>query len=589
MEKKKRKRQYVLSSKIIILLAITIFAILGIYSMIFSGYYSEYENRVIGEENVRTLHSVENSLSTIIKNADDYSKMVLADNTIQQQMRKGDLFWSPTKQAEVTNKIYTIFQFADYIEAIWIIDQKGQKLTVGKSASISVEDESSRYTQLRKPYGEYAVIVREGEEERRQLSLVRSYNDLECFSSIGIVGVDISYNAFDQLVSNIIDEEDEQLVILNEENETVYSRGNLVEEDGLRKAAEEIEQAGGDVSSTASLQKKQYLMGGIKNSETGWKMIRYMPIKRGINKDETTYFVIVSLVSVGIAILICAALISRMLTGPIQQLLHCMKGSEDNSPDMIYSKPLLSEFRVLFYEYNQMVEQIRLLIQSTIDKQRRIRQVELNEIQEQMKPHFLYNTLDSIQALAMMGDSQSVCVLVERLGDFYRKSVSGGKELLTVAEEFKIAQDYADIMEVRFENAFRYISDIDESCGGFMLPKLTLQPLVENAFLHGVRKNDRFGEIIARAELSDGRLHILVADNGRGIPEDVLDELASEKEPERGKSLGLRGTIERLRLLYGDQFSYQIRKKEMSEIHLFIGIEGLREKENEQVKGNNRR
>lgn len=152
-------------------------------------------------------------------------------------------------------------------------------------------------------------------------------------------------------------------------------------------------------------------------------------------------------------------------------------------------------------------------------------------------------------------------MLVERLGDFYRKSVSGGKELLTVAEEFKIAQDYADIMEVRFENAFRYISDIDESCGGFMLPKLTLQPLVENAFLHGVRKNDRFGEIIARAELSDGRLHILVADNGRGIPEDVLDELASEKEPERGKSLGLRGTIERLRLLYGDQFSYQIRKK----------------------------
>ena len=79
----------------------------------------------------------------------------------------------------------------------------------------------------------------------------------------------------------------------------------------------------------------------------------------------------------------------------------------------------------------------------------------------------------------------------------------------------------------------------------------------------------------------------MVADNGRGIPEDVLNELASEKEPERGKSLGLRGTIERLRLLYGEEFSYQIKKEEMSEIHLFIGVEGLREKENEQIKGNN--
>ena len=159
--------------------------------------------------------------------------------------------------------------------------------------------------------------------------------------------------------------------------------------------------------------------------------------------------------------------------------------------------------------------------------------------------------------------------------------------MLTVAEEFKIAQDYADIMEVRFENAFRYRSDVEESCRDFVLPKLTIQPLVENAFLHGVRENDRFGEILTKAEINDGILHILVADNGRGIPEDVLNELASEKEPERGKSLGLRGTIERLRLLYGEEFSYQIKKEEMSEIHLFIGVEGLREKENEQIKGNN--
>lgn len=585
MEKKMRKRKYVLSSKIIILLAVTIFAILGIYSMIFQGYYVEYENRVIGEENVRTLHSVENSLSTIIKNADDYSKMVIADNTVQRQMQYGNLFWNPTKQTEITNKIYTIFQFSDYIDAIWIIDQMGQKLTVGRSASISLEDESSQYTELRKSYGEYTVVVQE-DGHHRQLSLVRSYNDLESFSSIGIVGVDISYSVFDQLISNIIDTDDEQFVILNEDNHTVYSKGTLFGRREFLRAAGIIAETDGDVSEIVSLHNQKYLMGGIKTTENEWKIIRYMPIKRGILKDDTAYFVIVSLVSVGIAILICAALISRMLTVPIQQLLHCMKGSEDNSPMKVCGKPLLSEFRVLFYEYNQMVEQIRLLIQSTIDKQRRIRQVELNEIQEQMKPHFLYNTLDAIQALAMMGESQNVCVLVERLGDFYRKSVSGGKELLTVEEEFKIAQDYADIMAVRFENAFRYTSYVGDECGKFKLPKLTIQPLVENAFLHGVRENEKFGEIITRAELEDGKLHILVADNGIGIPDGVLAELASEKEPEKGKSLGLRGTIERLRLLYGEQFFYQIRKDEMSEIHLYIGIEGLREKENEQVKGN---
>lgn len=542
MEKGRKKKQYVLSSKIILLLAVTIFVILCLYSVVFRGYYSKYEIRVLGEENIRTLYSIENSLSTIIKSADDYSKMVLADNTIQKQMQQGDLFLNLTKQAEITNKIYTIFQFSDYIDAIWLIDQKGQKLTVGRSASLSVEDESSQYVQLRKPYGAYAVTVRE-EKGGRQLSLVRSYNDLDSFSSIGIVGVDISYTVFDQLVSNIIDVEEEQLVILNENDEIVYSRGSLLRNEDLQRAAEEYSASQGDIRSMVTIQRQQYLMGRIKNSKTGWKMMRYMPIKYGIDKDDTTYFVLVSLVAVGIAILICAALISRMLTGPIQQLLHCMKGGEDSSPEMIYSKPRLSEFRVLFSEYNQMVEQIRLLIKSTIDKQRRIRQVELNEIQEQMKPHFLYNTLDSIQALAMMGDSNSVCVLVEKLGDFYRKSVSGGKEMLTVAEEFKIAQDYSDIMEVRFENAFRYCSDVEKASRDFVLPKLTIQPLVENAFLHGVRENDRFGEIFTKAEIKNGELHILVADNGRGIPDDVLYELASEKEPERGEVLASAGRL----------------------------------------------
>lgn len=574
----RKKETHILSFKIILLLGIVIFTIIGIYSIIFQEHYRRYDSKVLGEENIRTLTSVETSLATVVKNANEYSKMVLADNLIQQEMASGDLFDNISEQSEIIHKLYSIFQFSDYIEAIWLIDEKGQKLTVGSSADISVEDESKKYEELRKSYGAYKLLLN-GTGRQKKLSLVRSYNMLDDFRSVGIIGVDIGYEVFDVVLSNIVNEEDEQIAVLNEKNEVIYQKGKLLEEAELVLVAEKI--TGSDIMEELVIGNEKYLLGGVRNQKSEWKIIRYMPVQRHIHKNELVQFNIWSFIIIGMIILICAAAISAMLTKPIQELLQCMKESEHNELVKIDKKPLLGEFRVLFNGYNQMVDQIKLLIQSAIDKQRRIRQVELNEIQEQMKPHFLYNTLDSIQALAMMGDSEKVCKLVETLGDFYRKSVSGGRELLTVREEFKIAQDYVEIMLIRFGNSFEFSFHVDEECEDYMLPKLTIQPLVENAFQHGIRAKEQFGKISASAVIEKEKLHIRIADNGEGIPERIIEELASTEEPEKGKSLGLRGTIERLRLLYGEMFSYHVENHELSEIHLFINIKGLRKKENE--------
>lgn len=574
----RKREKHILGFKIILLLGVVIFTIIGIYSIIFQEYYRKYESKMLGEENIRTLHSVETSLETVIKNANEYSKMIVADNLIQQAMASGDLFDNVSEQSETIHKLYSIFQFSDYIEAIWLIDAKGQKLTVGSSADISVEDESKKYEELRKPYGVYKLMLN-GTGHQKKLSLVRSYNMLDGFKSAGIIGVDIGYDMFDILMSNVIKEDDEQITVLNEENEVIYHKGNLTNKAELVSVAEKIR--GTEIIEELLIGNEEYLLGGVRSKESNWKVIRYMPVQRHIDKNELVQFNAFSFGIIGCIILICAAFISAMLTKPIQDLLRCMKESEHNELVKIDKKPILGEFRILFNEYNQMVDQIKILIQSTIDKQRRIRQVELNEIQEQMKPHFLYNTLDSIQALAMMGDSEKVCTLVETLGDFYRKSVSGGKALLTIKEEFKIAQDYVEIMQIRFGNSFKFSYHVDETCEDYMIPKLTIQPLVENAFQHGVRAKEQFGEIFASATIEGDVMHIQIVDNGVGIPERIIKELESTDEPEKGKSLGLRGTIERLRLLYGEMFSYHIKNQNLSEIHLFIDVKGLRKKENE--------
>ena len=177
-----------------------------------------------------------------------------------------------------------------------------------------------------------------------------------------------------------------------------------------------------------------------------------------------------------------------------------------------------------------------------------------------------------------MGKTDKVCEVVEALGDFYRKSVSGGREFLTLQEEFQMAMDYVNIMRIRFGESFTYEEELMESCNNILIPKLTIQPLVENAFGHGIRAKDTYGQIVVSAAMEEGRLHIMVADNGAGVPQQIIQELSGTEEPERRKSLGLRGTIERLRLVYEGHFSFEVVHEERTEIHLYIDKEGLKEK-----------
>ena len=572
-----------LSRKIIVALGLVIFTIIIIYTIVFNFHYNKYEEKILGEENIKVLHSLETSLNSILKNADDYSKMLIADNIVQSQMAGGDLLFSVSGQSNVIKKIYSIFQFSDYVESIWLIDGKGQKLTVGGSANFHMEDAGRGYDELRKPYGKYEIRTSKSMDDN-SISLVRSYNSLDNFESLGVIGVDLRCEFLNQILEDVIDPELEQIVVLDEKDEVLLVRGNISEESEGRYIAAELSEENTEYLHKTVIHGREYMAAGVLAPYSGWKIIRYTQVPPNRDGSEVVWFNIGLIAAIGILILIGAAAISTMLTRPIQDMVQVMEETEHGRFSRITSKPLLDEFQILFKGYNRMVEQIERLIQSTIDKQRRIRQVEMNEMQEQMKPHFLYNTLDSIQALAMMGESQKVCELVEALGKFYRKSVSGGREMLSLEEEFQIVKDYVDIMKIRFEDSFECEIQMEESCKKYLLPKLTIQPLIENSFQHGIRGEERYGIIGLAAYAREENLHIVVRDNGAGVPDEVIRDLNRSEEPKRGKSLGLRGTIERLRLLYGENFTFTISNGAYTEIHLQIGLCKLKEQEDGQTE-----
>ena len=139
-------------------------------------------------------------------------------------------------------------------------------------------------------------------------------------------------------------------------------------------------------------------------------------------------------------------------------------------------------------------------------------------------------------------------------------------------------------MKIRFEDSFECEIQMEESCKKYLLPKLTIQPLIENSFQHGIRGEERYGIIALAAYVREENLHIVVRDNGAGVPDEVIRDLNRSEEPKRGKSLGLRGTIERLRLLYGENFIFTISNGAYTEIHLQIGLCKLKEQEDGQTE-----
>lgn len=570
-------KNYRLNFKISALLGMVIFLIIFIYLLIFTNHYQKYEDEIIGQENINTLYSINSSLSTMVGSADDYSKVILADSTVQKMMETGDILTDFNKQQTLLKRIYSVLQFSEFIDMIWLTDRQGQRLTVGDSASLSTdskEEYEEKYEWLRKPYGKPELVIEKG-ENKNSLMLIRSFNSLEHFASLGLIGVQINHSKLDALISNIMDFETEQIAILNLDNEVIYRGGTEGLSRDVVEAAETISLSGQELIKKESINGKDYYLLGIVDPENGWKIFCYSPVARNKDVSALFRFNILLVLMIGLLIFCGASAISSMLTHPIQQLLYYMRNVENGQMEKIGENTFLQEFKSLFHGYNRLVDEIKRLIQETIDRQKRIRIVEMNEIQEQMKPHFLYNALDSAEALTMLGDTESACRLIETLGDFYKKCVSGGREYISIDNELRMVNDYMDILKIRFGNSFQFDMEVEESCKRYEIPKLTIQPLVENSFQHGIRPKKTSGFIRVSVTLEEGKVHILVQDNGNGIPDNIVSELQERKDCGEKKSLGLRGTIQRLNLIYEDAFSFRISSQELSEIHLYLDTDAL--------------
>ena len=250
--------------------------------------------------------------------------------------------------------------------------------------------------------------------------------------------------------------------------------------------------------------------------------------------------------------LLCAWLLSRYLSKPVNELDEAMKRVEKGDYAAELRSDREDEMGRLTASFNRMTREYRQNLERSVQRERELNETELSMMQAQLNPHFLYNTLDSIKWLGVTNGVPQVAAVASGLAVLLRAGISGGR-LITLERELELLEKYLDIQSLRFEDRFAWEIDVDERFQHCIVPKLILQPLVENSIIHGVANMDD-GYIKLSAREKSGTLILSVQDNGVGIPQDVLDWLNDPDRDVPGGHLGLKNVDRIVRLYYGGDY-----------------------------------
>lgn len=295
---------------------------------------------------------------------------------------------------------------------------------------------------------------------------------------------------------------------------------------------------------------------------------------------ETGYVPLFLLLEFIVFVFVAGTFITRNITNPVFGLISAMeKNRESGRLEKIDLDIPPSEIYMLEESYNSMIEYVSDLFKRLIEKEKTIQKAQMRVLHEQIKPHFLYNSLETIGFLAMDAGAENVYSALETLGSFYRNFLSKGDREIPLRREIQIVQDYLSIQKLRYGEIFDDEYDVGEDTQTCIIPKLILQPLVENSIYHGIRLKGEKGIIRISSRMENGDLHILVMDTGIGMAQEQIDQvLCADKDSraagsgESSESFGLWGTIERIRCYCDRDDVVKIRSDvgEYTEIEIII-------------------
>lgn len=572
-----------ISTKIALFYFILVVFTLLISVFLYQRMYSKVMSDRVRELSIQNLYSVNLNINSIIDNVNNYSRMIIASDDVREVLIKSRSA-GRVKIEKMNVFLKNLINETPAISSVYLFDKYGNKHATDKTSEmwlkISSIEKADWYDTVHNKSGAYILSLNAGDifyntPNNNFVSMIRLIRDVDTMDTLGILIININDSVFTNIYSEMADKPDSEVVLLDENNHIIVSNKDIMKFD----LDDFINEAGSNeyFSKVQIIDKREYLKSYINLNRYNWKFISLVPFKE--MKGEWEAFNLITFLIIfinGIMLFIGSILISRTITNPIKKLIKSMRGIEKRKFKMVHIKTGNDEIGKLKEGYNIMIQEIQKLIQQTVEEQRIKRKAELNVLQAQVKPHFLYNTLDAMGYLALSGKSEELYESLEALGSYYRTSLSKGQEVITIKEEIDIVKSYLILQKLRYGKIFDVTYEIDESSYEYKIPKLVLQPLVENSIYHGIKPKGEVGVIKICVKTEDEQIVLSVEDDGVGMSEEALKSIKLDTINSNSSSFGLKGTIKRLQLFYGITDIYNIESKKRYGTKIDIIIPMLR-------------
>lgn len=579
--------------------------LVGVIPMIFMGsiYYrfaSEKADEKLNSESYSVLERLETKISEKTTSLQNAADILFNDAEFQKLLRELTLSEGKEVYPEIDLYFDKMFRVERKLETIVLFPKSGGAYTRGKSFG---DASPARFVMEYGRISETAGVISwqgvkpdlaDGKEAQKIVAgtMLRDNGYLKDQELLGNMYFVFSEDIFED-AEKISDVEADDVAPhkLSEEITYVYKSGGveMIYSVGAEKAGNLLARLSmGDAEKIYGSDRGRvdFILDNIHYSavfytaiDNGNKYIRVVPHSRyDENYQDIAYIILLCLFGLFILWWVINYLIVRRITMPMREIVEAMKEVEGENLNVSLKVRSTDEFGIISKQFNKMLATIKNLLERVRNEEKKRKESDVLMLQYQMNPHFLYNTLAAIRMEAIMNKQHNIDKMLLILGRFLRNTIVRGTELTTIEEEISNINDYLSLMQLRYKNQIQTSVNADEGVGEYKIPGMLIQPILENAIMHGLNDqfdSDKTAELKIDVKKTEDNIFIIVYDNGKGMTREEIaklrDRLESE-ETEESKHIGLRNIHRRVTMLFGEGYGIDVKSREGEYTEVYVKL-----------------
>lgn len=574
---KKSGKGVSLSKRLWYILIAMLFVIVLCFAIALAFLTSKSKSSFEKSQSETRIAAVKSSIQAEIQNYKSLSRLIMINDEVMKLLRSKRVDAGVKNDAHYS--VLEILNVCDNVDSVFVIRNDGEYMSTGKGEYLldrnRMDEEEWKNTILNKRGS--TVFSMNADDALFKMSgptfitLSRAIYDIYTQDLTGILLMNISID----MLSKIAQEQGINAICITDTNGN-YLAGNA---DLCKYYCEEF---------TGSTVMHKNVPIGLSFATVSGSAVENLPLvvictstveTRNAIPMETILVMLLLLIAFLILSLLVTAFMDRNLAKPIVELSDAMEKTKlSGFLEKLDVEVPNDEIGQLADSYNSMIGHLNDLFNELIEKEKAQQKAEMSVLYEQIKPHFLYNSLETISYLAVEANAPKVHDALETLGSFYRNFLNKGSRTISFRREIAIIKDYLSLQRLRYGDILLDEYDVAEDTLDIYIPKLILQPLVENSIYHGIRPKGEEGKIIIKSHCDDENLYIIVYDNGVGMEPEQIEKILNAGSPGKKKdinetgSFGLVGTIERIRQYCNNRDAVKITSEvgEYTQIELII-------------------